>query len=93
MFGQQMSQMSQSMNTMQTPPPPPTAFTPYYLYVNNTQQGPFDLPTLQTLVSAGTFTSQTFVWKQGMAGWAAASTQPDLMGLFGSTPPPPPVIP
>lgn len=93
MFGQQMSQMSQSMNTMQTPPPPPTAFTPSYLYVNNTQQGPFDLPTLQTLVSAGTFTSQTFVWKQGMAGWAAASTQPDLMGLFGSTPPPPPVIP
>lgn len=89
-FGQQMQQVSQSMNTMQAPPPPPTAFAPYYLYVNNSQQGPFDLPTLQTLASAGTLTPQTLVWKQGMAGWAAASSQPDLMGLFGSTPPPPP---
>lgn len=94
MFGQQMQQVSQSMNPMQsqTPPPPPNTFTPYYLYVNNSQQGPFDLPTLQTLVSAGTFTSQTLVWKQGMAGWAAASSQPDLVGLFVNTPPPPPPV-
>ena len=90
MFGQQMSQMSQSMNPMQAPPPPPTAFTPYYLYVNNTQQGPFDQATLRTLASAGTLTPQTLVWKQGMAGWAAAGSQPDLIGLFGTTPPPPP---
>lgn len=89
-FGQQMQQVSQSMNTMQAPPPPPTTFAPYYLYVNNSQQGPFDLPTLQTLASAGTLTPHTLVWKQGMTGWAAASSQPDLMGLFGSTPPPPP---
>lgn len=94
MFGQQMQQVSQSMNPMQsqTPPPPPNTFTPYYLYVNNSQQGPFDLPTLQTLVSAGTFTSQTLVWKQGMAGWATASSQPDLVGLFVNTPPPPPPV-
>lgn len=94
MFGQQMQQVSQSMNPMQsqTPPPPPNTFTPYYLYVNNSQQGPFDLPTLQTLVSAGTFTSQTLVWKQGMAGWATASSQPALVGLFVNTPPPPPPV-
>jgi len=92
-FGQQMQQVSQSMNTIQAPPPPPMAFTPYYIYVNNTQQGPFDMPTLQTLASSGTLTQQTLVWKQGMASWAAAGTQPDLISLFGSTPPPPPVMP
>ena len=90
MFGQQMQQVSQSMNSTQAPPPPPPTFTPYYLYVNNAQQGPFDLPTLQTLAQSGTLTPQTLVWKQGMANWAAASSQPDLMGLFGSVPPPPP---
>lgn len=94
-FGQQMSNISQSMNTIQTPPPPssPTSFIPYYLYINNTQQGPFDLQTLQTLASTGTLTPQTLVWKQGMPGWAAANSQPDLIGLFVSTPPPPPIMP
>lgn len=90
MFGQQMSNISQSMNPMQAPPPPPPTFSPYYIYANNVQQGPFDMQTLRTLVSSGTLTPQTLVWKQGMSGWAAASGQPDLIGLFGSTPPPPP---
>lgn len=92
-FGHQMQQVSQTMNPMQTPPPPPMTFTPYYLYVNNTQQGPFDMPTLRTLASAGTLTPQTLVWKQGMPSWAAAGGQPDLASLFGSTPPPPPIMP
>lgn len=92
MFGQQMSQVAQSMNQQQAPPPPPVGFTPYYIYVNNAQQGPFDLTTLRTLVSTGMFTPQTLVWKQGMAGWAAAGSQPELSGLFGNTPPPPPPV-
>lgn len=92
MFGQQMSQVSQSMNQQQTPPPPPMGFTPYYIYANNVQQGPFDLPTLRTLASSGMLTPQTLVWKQGMAGWAAAGSQPELSSLFGSTPPPPPPV-
>ena len=92
-FGQQMSQVAQQMQNPQTPPPPPVGFTPYYIYSNNAQQGPFDLPTLQTLITSGVVTAQTLVWKQGMSGWAAAGAQPDLAGLFVATPPPPPVMP
>lgn len=92
-FGQQMSQVSQQMLNLQTPPPPSSGFTPYYIYNNNAQQGPFDLPTLQTLAANGVVTAQTLVWKQGMTGWAAAGTQADLAGLFMATPPPPPVMP
>lgn len=88
-FSQQASQMAGSMNTFQTPPPPPIAFTPYYIYANNTQLGPFDMATLQTLVASGMLTPQTLVWKQGMSAWAPASGQPDLVSLFGTTPPPP----
>ncbi len=89
-FGQQMQNAAQSMNSTlsQTPPPPPVSFSPYFVYLNNVQQGPFDLPTLQTLANSGALTAQTLVWKQGMAGWAAAYTQPDLASLFRTTPPP-----
>ena len=90
-FGQQMSQVSQQLNTQSVPPPPPV-FTPYYIYANNVQQGPFDLNTLQSLVNSGVLTPQTLVWKQGMAAWSAANTQPELIGLFGATPPPPPIV-
>lgn len=93
-FGQQMNQAAQQMTAPQSPPPPPMGFSPYYIYVNNVQQGPFDMNTLQTLVSSGALTPQTLVWKKGMAAWAAANLQPDLVGLFSSaTPPPPPVMP
>lgn len=93
-FGQQMNQAAQQMTAPQTPPPPPMGFSPYYIFVNNVQQGPFDMNTLQTLASNGVLTPQTLVWKQGMAAWDAANLQPDLAGLFNpATPPPPPVIP
>ena len=93
-FGQQMNQAAQQMTAPQTPPPPPIGFSPYYIYVNNVQQGPFDMNTLQTLASNGVLTPQTLVWKQGLATWAAANLQPDLANLFNpATPPPPPIMP
>jgi hypothetical protein len=92
-FGQQMNQAAQQMTAPTTLPPPPMGFSPYYVYVNNAQQGPFDMNTLQTLANNGVLTPQTFVWKQGMSTWAVANLQPDLVHLFSATPPPPPVIP
>ena len=96
-FNQQAWQMAGVMNPTQTPPPPPTptSFSPYYLFINNAQQGPFDLATLSTLASTGILTPQTMVWKQGMTAWAPASNQPDLASLFRTTttPPPPPIMP
>lgn len=72
------------------PPPPPTQ--QYYVYANNQQSGPFDIAQLKQQVAAGTLNKQTYVWKDGMAGWAAAGTVPELACIFmtGTPPPPPP---
>ncbi len=93
MFGAQMQQVAGAMNTAQAAPPPPPSFsTPYYVYINGGQQGPFDMNTLKTLVSSKVVTGETLVWKQGMAQWGKAIEQADLQPLFmtGTPPPPPP---
>lgn len=102
MFGQQMGNMAQGAMGAQpvygqqtmpgaVPPPPPASVT-FHVLVNNAQQGPFDMGTLQQMVAQGTLTPQTYVWKPGMAQWAAASQCPELAQLFGAVPPPPPSL-
>lgn len=52
--------------------------------------GPIPLDEVKRLVSVGTITSQTMVWRQGMANWQPAQ-QTDLAALLTSsqqTPPP-----
>lgn len=88
-FGNQVANIAQNVNRLEaTPPPIPN--TQFYVYLNNMQQGPFDLPTMQTLVANGTISATTLVWRQGMGQWAQASTQAELAHLFQPTPPPPP---
>lgn len=102
MMQQQQMQQQQMMNQQMmnqggygqpygqaAPPPPPMAST-YYAYINGQQMGPFPIPTLQQMAAQGQFTADTQVWKQGMAGWAAANTVPELASVFGATPPPMP---
>ena len=73
-----------------SPPPPP--MVQYSVAVNGQTHGPFDMNTLAQMVQGGQLTPQSHVWKQGMAGWAAAGTVQELSGLFaaGAPPPPPP---
>lgn len=80
MFRQQFESTSQIME--QSPTPPPVVASPYFVYINNTQQGPFDLETLKTLVSIGALSYQTLVWRQGMTSWEPAGAQTDLSSLF-----------
>ena len=94
MFGGHMQQVAQVMNAGPVAPPPPTAVSSYYIYINGGQQGPFDANTLRTLAQSKVLTSDTLVWKQGMAQWGKAGDQPDLQQFFApATPPPPPVPP
>lgn len=71
---------------MNTPPPPP--IVQFYVAVNGQQTGPFNMQQLQGMANSGQFNKASMVWKQGMAGWLAADTQPELAGLFNSMPPP-----
>lgn len=94
MFGGQMQQTAQVMgNAQPVSGPPPIVSSPYYVYVNGAQQGPYDSTTLRTLAETHVLTPDTLVWKQGMPQWAKAGDQIDLRQLFATAPPPPPVPP
>ena len=69
-------------------PPPVPGASSYYIAVNGAQQGPFPVAQLGQMAQQGQLTPQTMVWKQGMAGWAAANTVQELSGFFGAVPPP-----
>jgi membrane protease subunit (stomatin/prohibitin family) len=69
------------------PPPLPTVVT-FFVGVNGSQQGPFDLATLTAKLRSGEISRSTLVWKNGMASWAAADSVPELASLFASAPPP-----
>src|SRR5262249_19175115 len=91
-LGAGMAMAGQMAGTMQgqvaaAPPPLPTS-TSFFLAVNNAQAGPFDMATLTAKAREGALTRSTLVWKQGMAGWVAAETVPELQALFVAAPPP-----
>lgn len=94
-FGAQMGSMADVMRAQpqtqgSVPPPPPVMNNVYHIVVNNQNQGPFDMNALAQKVQTGELTPDTYVWKQGMPQWVAASQCPDLQGLFSPVPPPPP---
>lgn len=75
-----------------TPPPPPDS-SQYLIYENGTQTGPFSIPQLQQMIDTGKITSQTYLWKRGMANWVCAGDVDELKLLFTTnTPPPPPIM-
>jgi len=84
-----MNQMGnmQNQQSMNTPPPPPPV-TQFFVAVNGAQTGPFTIQQLQAMAQSGQFNKQSLVWKQGMAGWAAAEVQAELAALFNAVPPP-----
>lgn len=74
-------------------PPPIPGQVKFFVAINGQQAGPFDMAQLQQSVQSGQLKKEMMVWKEGMAAWAAAGSVPELIGLFGSVPPPipPPV--
>lgn len=94
-MGQQMvqslgaaQQHNQTTGSASPPPPPLPSAAAFFVGIDGQQQGPFDVASLALQIRAARLTPDTLVWKQGMAGWAAASTVAELGNLFGATPPP-----
>ncbi len=101
-MGQQINQ-SVAQSGIPQPPPltqtqgavPPLPLGPmlnvqYSVSLNGQTLGPYSWSQLQQLVQQGQLTQQSYVWKQGMAGWELAGNVAELSPLFGSMPPPPP---
>ncbi len=89
MMTNMMNQNNMNQQTGAVPPPPP--IIQFHVVLNNAQAGPFNLDQLKTMVASGQLTRQSMVWKAGMANWAAAEAQPELLALFAAVPPPPPI--
>lgn len=87
LMGQQVGGAAVAAGGMVPPPPLPTV-AGFYVAVNGAQAGPFDAAGLAGLAREGKLGRDTLVWRQGMAGWAAAGTVTDLGGVVGATPPP-----
>ena len=89
-FTQQPQQQAPQQQVPQAPPPPPPippALT-FHAVINGQQAGPYDMNTLQQLVSQNQVSKETLVWRQGMANWIAVAQVPELNNLFGAVPPP-----
>lgn len=91
-IGQQAGQMLTQMPVAGSAAPPPIPGAQplaFFVVANGQQTGPFPLAVLQQMVGAGSFAPASLVWRQGMAGWQAASAVPELAGLFATATPPP----
>ena len=71
-----------------SPPPLPGGSVQYFVGLNGTQTGPFDLNVLAAKLRSGELSRSTLVWRAGMAGWIAAESVADLQSLFAAVPPP-----
>jgi hypothetical protein len=45
-----------------------------YLNLNNQQAGPYDIPTVNGMLTSGQITAETLGWMQGMANWEPVSS-------------------
>jgi membrane protease subunit (stomatin/prohibitin family) len=69
-------------------PPPIPQQTQWYAAVDGQQVGPMDQAALQKQIQAGSITTDTLLWRQGMANWTPAGQVADVAALFSSGPPP-----
>lgn len=90
----QMPAMGGGMSKMSMPQMPPAVpQVQYMIGVNGQQAGPFDWNQLQQLVQQGQLTTQSYVWKQGMANWEFAGNVQELATLFQNAMPQMPGMP
>lgn len=89
MMGAQMGQ--QAGNMMTQVPPLSSQAVQFYVVINGQQAGPFSVEVLQQMISAGTFSAASMVWRQGLTSWQMASSVTELMPLFATNINPPPI--
>lgn len=82
-------QQAAQATTPVAPPPIPTVT--YHIAVDGKADGPYDLDQLKSLATAGKFTADSLVWKQGMQGWEKAGDQKDIAIVLNDGAMPPPI--
>lgn len=72
--------------------PPPIPAAAYHVAVNGQATGPFDISVLARMATVGQLTTDSLVWKNGMAQWAKAGTVDELKNIFANVMPPIPPV-
>lgn len=93
MVGGMMNGMNQQVSSQANNVPPVSGNESYHVAVNGTATGPYTVSVLSTMAANGQLTSESLVWKSGMANWQAAGSISELAGLFAGTVPPVPPVP
>jgi uncharacterized membrane protein YhaH (DUF805 family) len=65
----------------------------WYYATGEERQGPVEATEIERLVATGTVTADTLVWREGLAGWEAASAHFPSTTSAGSPPPLAPAAP
>ena len=74
-----------------TPPPiPERNSTMYYIALDDEQEGPFDIRTIQLFINEKKIKKNTLIWTEGLQDWVEAYSV--LEKYFNTTPPPLPKI-
>jgi membrane protease subunit (stomatin/prohibitin family) len=93
-IGQQMTQQAgllvSKLPPGGTPPAVPPGMVKYRVVMGNQDIGETELDAFKKLVAEGKVNRATLVWRDGMASWQTAESQPELRDLFQSPPPVPP---
>ena len=93
MVGGMMNGLNQQVPPQANNVPPVPGNESYHVAVNGTATGPYTVSVLSTMAANGQLTSESLVWKSGMANWQAAGSISELAGLFAGTVPPVPPVP
>jgi hypothetical protein len=65
-----------------------------WFYIRNgVREGPVTLEQLKGLLSTGSISPETNVWRNGLSGWMPARQTPELAGAFPNVPQPPAMPP
>lgn len=62
----------------------------YYLTRNGQAKGPYSLAEMIRMVTTGSVSRETYVWKPGMRGWTRAENVPEILNAIAILPPPVP---
>ena len=54
----------------------------WYIAENDKEKGPFDRELLAEMAAIGELHGGSFVWRDGMEGWAEVSAVPELAGIL-----------
>lgn len=79
----------QPESPLKTPPPPGREQRIWFVYMNDSQYGPFSESELKMMADAGRINDHTYLWRKGMPDWVLAPSVSEVQLPFQTAAQPP----